>query len=140
MSTTISMDENSNPDAIKTVRDGLSRFNHPYAGDDSYTPISIFLRDENGAVIGGLLGGTYWGWLHIDILWLDDSLRRQGYGSKLLALAEDEGRRRGCKNAHLDTMSFQALGFYQKHGYTVWGTLEGIPEGHDRIYLRKTLG
>ena len=90
-------------------------------------------------MIGGLLGGTYWGWLHVDILWLDDSLRRQGYGSKLLAKAEDEGRRRGCQNAHLDTMSFQALEFYEKNGYTVWGTLEGIPEGHDRIYLRKAL-
>lgn len=139
MITTISMEENPNPDDIKTVRDGLSRFNFPHTGDDSYTPISIFLRDENGVVTGGLLGGTYWGWLHIDILWLDDSLRGQGYGSKLLALAEDEGRKRGCKNAHLDTMSFQALGFYQNHGYTVWGTLEGIPEGHDRIYLRKAL-
>ena len=137
--TTISLEDTPNPDDLKTVRDGLSGFNFQYTGDDRYTPISIILRDNNGTVTGGLLGGTYWGWLHVDILWLDDTLRGQGYGSKLLKMAEDEGRKRGCRNAHLDTMSFQALDFYLKNGYTVWGRLEGIPEGHDRIYLRKAL-
>jgi hypothetical protein len=40
---------------------------------------------------------------------------------------------------HLDTMSFQALPFYQKQGYTVFGILEDLPEGHRRYYLRKDL-
>lgn len=123
MTASISLEENPRTTDIKTVRDGLSHFNSKHADDDSYTPLSIFVRDENNTVIGGLLGGTYWGWLHVDILWLDDSLRGHGYGSKLLTMAEEEGRKRGCDNAHLDTMSFQALEFYKKHGYAVWGTL-----------------
>ena len=54
-------------------------------------------------------------------------------------MAEAEAIRRGCKNAHLDTLSFQALDFYKKYGYTVFGQLDGLPPGHSRYYLRKTL-
>ena len=38
----------------------------------------------------------------------------QGYGTKLMCMAEDEARKRGCHAAHLGTYSFQALPFYQK--------------------------
>ena len=47
--------------------------------------------------------------------------------------------RRGCKNAHLDTLSFQALDFYKKYGYIVFGQIADLPPGHTRYYLRKTL-
>jgi GNAT superfamily N-acetyltransferase len=66
-----------------------------------------------------LLGGTYWGWLYVSILWIDEKYRKNGIGSKLLKDAETEALRRGCEYAHLDTMSFQALGFYKKKKYRV---------------------
>ena len=97
------------------------------------------MRDEAGTVIGGLLADTYYGWIGIHILWLREDVRRQGLGSRLLKMAEDEAMRRGCKNAHLDTLSFQALDFYKKYGYIVFGQIADLPPGHTRYYLRKTL-
>jgi hypothetical protein len=54
-------------------------------------------------------------------------------------MAEQEARKNGAKNVYLDTFSFQALDFYQEHGYRVFGELEDFPPGHQRYYLRKEL-
>ncbi len=110
-----------------------------FAPDDGYDPLIITVRDGTGGIVGGLLGETYWGWLHIDVLWLVDSARHNGFGSQMLMMAEQEAVRRGCKHAHLDTMSFQALPFYLNHGYMVFGALGDLPEGHSRYYLKKVL-
>jgi GNAT superfamily N-acetyltransferase len=82
---------------------------------------------------------TLWQWLTIDWLWLEETVRGQGFGSQLLAIAEDEGRRRGCVNSYVETLSFQAPDFYQKHGYQIVGELQDFPAGHSRYYLRKSL-
>jgi GNAT superfamily N-acetyltransferase len=118
---------------------GLVTFNQQHAPPDAYRPLDVYMRDADGQIVGGLLGETYWGWLHVNILWLREDVRKRGYGQKLLAMAEDEARRRGCKRAHLDTLSFQALDFYQRLGWTVWGQLDDLPEGHTRYFLKKSL-
>ena len=57
----------------------------------------------------------------------------------MLAMAEQEALRRGCHHAHLDTLDFQAPAFYEKLGYTLWGTLEDLPLGHQRYFYQKEL-
>jgi ribosomal protein S18 acetylase RimI-like enzyme len=136
----ISVEDNASPQDVQTVERGLEAFNLARTGVSSqFERISIFVRGDDGAIRGGLLGGTYWGWLYIRTLWLDDEVRGQGYGQKLVRMAEDIARGRGCHHAHLDTMSFQALGFYQKLGYEEFGRLDDMPRGHSRIFLRKAL-
>jgi hypothetical protein len=51
--------------------------------------------------------------------------------------AEDEARQRLCLGAWLDTFSFQARGFYERLGYTVFGTINDFPPGHSRIFMKK---
>ena len=97
------------------------------------------MRDEQGALAGGLLAHTYWGWIHVDVLWLTEAARGQDYGTRMLDLAEQEARRRGCHHANLDTASFEALPFYLKRGYEVWGQLDDFPVGHSHYFLKKTL-
>ena len=89
--------------------------------------------------MGGLWGETYWGWLYVDVLAIHEKARNQGWGTRLMAMAEEEALRRGCHHAHLDTFDFQALPFYQKLGYTVFGTLDQFPGEHKR-YFQKVLG
>jgi GNAT superfamily N-acetyltransferase len=89
--------------------------------------------------VGGLIGATYWEWLHVDLLWVTADLRGCGHGGHLLALAEEEARRRGARNAYLDTFTFQAPEFYERRGYRVFGELEGFPAGHRRCFMTKQL-
>ena len=90
-------------------------------------------------MIAGILGGTYWGWMHLDILWVDEKYRKTGIGSKLLKAAEEEAIRRGCHSVHVDTMSWQAPEFYKKHGYRIIGELDNIPNGNKKYHLVKEL-
>ncbi len=138
---TLTMKIEASPDKedVQAIYKGLDAYNMQFAGAINYQPLVIFIRDEGGKIVGGLNGETYWGWLHVDGLWVDESVRSQGYGSQLLEMAEQEALRRGCKGSHLDTMSFQAQPFYEKHGYTVWGVMDDVPEGHQRIFMKKRL-
>ena len=108
---------------------------------DGDTPQYLFIaaRDETGAVKGGLVGATYLGWLAVQMVSLDESLRGQGHGATLMRLAEQEAVRRGCPRIFLETLSFQALPFYEKLGYQVHSKLEGFPPGGARYALTKML-
>ena len=124
---------------IEYIRASLYDFNKKIVGDDDHTPLNIVEYDDNGNIIGGILGGTYWGWMYIDILWVQADFRRRGIGSKLLVKAEKEAVRRGCHHVHLDTMSWQAPEFYKKYGYEVIGVLPDIPSGNQKYLLMKAL-
>ena len=124
---------------IKFIRDSLNEFNREIVGDDGHTPLNIVEHDEKGNVIGGVLGGTYWGWMYVDILWVHENHRKKGIGSKLLREAEEEAIRRGCHHVHLDTMSWQAPDFYKKHGYSVISVLPDIPNGNQKFQFMKEL-
>ena len=67
------------------------------------------------------------------------SLRGQQLGSRVLAAAEDEARRRGCSAAMLYTISFQAPGFYEGQGYRAFGTIACDPPGTSRVFMTKSL-
>jgi GNAT superfamily N-acetyltransferase len=114
------------------------KYNSAFAEND-HKSLCVFVRDEGGTIIGGLTGRTYWRYLDIAFLWVDEKYRGEGYATKLMQAAEDEARGRGCERVLLDTLSFQALGFYQKLGYTEFGRLPGFNGKYDRHYLHKRL-
>ncbi len=68
---------------------------------------------------------------------MPEQLRGQGVGEKLLAVAEEEARKRGCVGAWLDTFNPLARKFYEKRGYALCGELTDNPRGHARFFLRK---
>ena len=85
------------------------------------------------------LGKTYWHWLYIDELWLDDKHRNQGYGRRLVEMAEAEAQKRGCTDIHVKTWSFQARGFYEKLGYQVVGELRDYPADESLFWMHKSI-
>jgi GNAT superfamily N-acetyltransferase len=118
---------------------GIHNYNIEQAGEDHGQQLCFVLRAPDETIVGGVIGATHWDWLHLDLMWVKEELRGRGYGHRLLTLAEEEARRRGAKNAYLDTFSFQAPEFYQQHGYRVFGQLDDFPVGHQRYYLKKQL-
>jgi GNAT superfamily N-acetyltransferase len=103
-------------------------------------PLALALRDEQGGIVGGLIGELQWGWLRIDILAVAEGLRGEGWGRRLLAEAEHGAAAAGCHHAWVDTFSFQARPFYEKRGYRVFGELPDYPSGQTRYFLAKALG
>jgi ribosomal protein S18 acetylase RimI-like enzyme len=121
------------------VGGGIGEYNEQQAGDDSSQNLCFMLHAPDQTIAGGLMGSTHYGWLYINLLWVKEELRGQGYGHRLLKLAEEEARKRGARNAYLDTFSFQAPDFYKQHGYEVFGELQDFPVGYRRYYLKKQL-
>jgi len=118
---------------------GISQYNKQQAGDDQGQNLCFVLRAPDDEVVGGVIGAIFWDWLYIDLMWIKEDLRGLGYGHRLLELAEEEARKRGAKNAYLDTFSFQAPEYYKKRGYKVFGELKDFPQGHQRYFLSKEL-
>ena len=125
--------------AEKAICDGLTVFNESQAPGANWRALSIYARDESGAVQGGLTGSSCYDWLFVKWLWVAEPFRSQGIGSRLLARAEEVARERNIGAVYLDTFTFQAPGFYEKHGYREFGRLDDPVHGHARIWLAKRL-
>jgi GNAT superfamily N-acetyltransferase len=95
---------------------GLLAFNKQALGKWDVKPLAVTVR-HRGAIVGGLIGQTYVGWMSVNALWVAEEFRGKRYGSKIMQAAEKEARRRGVTNVYLDSFSFQAPGFYKKLGY-----------------------
>src|SRR3954465_15305037 len=98
---------------VAAVQAGLRAFNVARIGPPVEEPVQIFLRDDAGHVVGGLLGHIRWRWLYVAKLWIADEHRSAGYGAALMAAAESHAHARGCLGAYLDTFEYQARPFYE---------------------------
>jgi len=134
---TISLEEVPSREDIDTLVNNLILYNDTQTEKENWRKLTIFIRDPNGEILGGLNGYTHWNWLFIEHLWVAEELRGQGWGRKLMECSEKEAVKRGCRHAHLDTYEFQALPFYEKVGYQVFGRLDDFPTEHTRYFLQK---
>jgi GNAT superfamily N-acetyltransferase len=107
----------------------LTAYNVAATGADDERDLSVRVTDDDGELIGGLSGWTWGGCGGVNLLWVRADARRDGWGSRLLAAAEEEARRRGCTRMVVSSLSFQAPGFYRGHGYAETGRTEGLPAG-----------
>jgi GNAT superfamily N-acetyltransferase len=122
------------------ITEGLRAYNEAQAGISDSRELAILVRDPKSQnVVGGLLGRTSLGLLRVERFFLPADLRRDRLGSRILAMAEEEARRRGCTCAVLSTVHFQAPGFYVKQGWEVAARIECAPPGHTRFYMTKKL-
>ena len=135
----IDIDEAPDPGLRDAILNPLRAYNERKVGPIKAEHLAITLRDESGAVTGGLWGYSVVGWMFVDLLSVPEAVRGQGLGSDLLRRAEEIARKRGCIGVWLHTGTFQAPGFYEKQGYTPFGTIPDYPLGHATVYFMKRL-
>jgi GNAT superfamily N-acetyltransferase len=128
------------PQAEAVIRGGLAAYNTARFRPSDNTTLEVLVRDDSsGEALGGLLGHTSYRLFFLDVFYLPEELRGAGLGTRIIALAEDEARRRGCTTAFVYTVSFQAPDFYQRHGYRRFGEVVCPPDGATRIFFSKAL-
>ncbi|MFC0229254.1 GNAT family N-acetyltransferase [Serratia aquatilis] len=121
------------------IRNHLKTHNRQFVGEILNKNIGVFFLDDNGTKIAGLTGSTLGLWLNIDLLWVSETLRGRGVGSKLIRAAEEHAVANGCRFSRVDTFSFQAKPFYEKLGYQLQMMLHNCPVEHERYFFTKTL-
>ncbi|MFC0186770.1 GNAT family N-acetyltransferase [Fictibacillus aquaticus] len=131
-----------NESAKSHINHQLYEYNLKHFPEDlrgRYQEVNLYLLDEESNVRGGILGEICWNWLEIHTLMVDEDLRKHGYGSKLLYEAEQIAREKKCDFIKVETLSFQALEFYKKHGYEEFGVLDNVGRDYQHHYLKKDL-
>lgn len=124
------------------VNNKLYEYNLKHFPEDlrgRYQEINLLLMDVNENVRGGILGEICWNWLEIHTLMIDEDIRRLGYGTKLLLEIERAALEGKCDFIKVDTLSFQALDFYQNNGYEIYGTLDNVGREYKHFYLKKDI-
>ena len=129
----------SDSELEKLLSDELDAINHAAITSNDETPFSIRATGEDGTLRGGITGWTWGGCGGITSLWLTSEQRGRGLGGQLLTAAESEIRRRGCNRVVVATMSFQAPGFYRRHGYEEVGRTPDMPDGTAKHHFFKRL-
>jgi ribosomal protein S18 acetylase RimI-like enzyme len=118
----------------------LQAFNVDFIGTDNPKKLSIIVTDDEHEIVAGLLGETKWNWMYISWVWVHQTCRGQGVGTRLMRDAEREALSMGCDYTHLTTLDFQARVFYEKLGYEVFAALDNYPRGHTRFLMKKAIG
>jgi GNAT superfamily N-acetyltransferase len=122
----------------KAVLGGLIGYNTEKMGKQKYKRLAISLR-EGEKIVGGIVGEVWTTVLFIQLFWMDQTLRGKDYGTRLIGAIEDEAKKFGATRSYLDTMSFQAPGFYRACGYEEFGSIDGYPKGVTRHWFTKAL-
>ncbi len=138
MTPTVQLTEPPDPAAKAAAGKALYAYNVAATGVEDRRPIGCVATDpDTGEIVGGLWGRTEIGLLFLDMFFLPESVRGSGIGRRLLEKVESEARRRGCRRAVVETSSFQAPGFYLRHGYREFGRVAFAVADHARVFLSK---
>lgn len=119
---------------------GLDAHNFAASGRSDLRELTVKVEDPSGDLVAGLSGWSWGTCAGIGMVWVREDSRRDGWGGRLLAAAEEAARERGCRQVLVSSFTFQAPAFYERHGYVEFARSEGIPvEGEADVHFRKLL-
>ena len=131
--------ENTESQKAQEIGNLIRSYNRSKREAAKSEPLNLYVEDNSGEVLAGLVAETFGNWLEIEYLFVKEDLRGQGIGSQLLQQAECEAKKRNCRFSFVNTYQFQAPAFYQKHGYQEVFTLKDYPCTGQRHYYQKDL-
>ena len=131
--------ENTESQKVKEIGELIRSYNRSKREAAECEPLNLYVEDEHGQLLAGLVAETFGNWLEIEYLFVKEELRGQGIGSQLLQQAESEAKKRNCRFAFVNTYQFQAPAFYQKYGYKEVFVLKDYPYSGQRHYYQKDL-
>lgn len=131
--------ENTESQKAQKIGELVRSYNRSKREAAESEPLNLYIEDEHGRLLAGLVAETFGNWLEIEYLFVKEELRGQGIGSQLLYQAESEAKKRNCRYVFVNTYQFQAPAFYQKHGYQEVFTLKDYPCTGQRHYYQKDL-
>ena len=131
--------ENTESQKAQEIGNLIRSYNRSKREKAESEPLNLYVEDEHGEIMAGLVAETFGNWLEIEYLFVKEDLRGQGIGSQLLQQAESEAKKRNCRFAFVNTYQFQAPAFYQKHGYQEVFILKDYPYTGQRHYYQKDL-
>lgn len=117
----------------------LDAYNVAASGVGDQREFTVKVEDDRG-LVAGLSGWTWGTCAGIAMVWVREDSRRSGVGGRLLAAAEQVARDRTCRRLTVSSFTFQAPGFYERHGFVEFARTDGLPvEGQADVHFVKML-
>ncbi len=102
--------------------------------------LTVQSLDDGGELLGGISGWTWQQAAGIGLTWVRADQRGTGVGSQLISRFEQAAAERGARRVFVTSFTFQAPGFYEKHGYREIFRWDGVPvDGQADVHFRKEL-
>lgn len=139
MTYTLQFEEQPKAEDIQLLSTGIMDYAAMQRGHDRLQFFAFFIRDEHQTIVGGCNGCNLYGCLYVDQLWVHPLLRGKNYGTQLMQSAEQWGQEQGCTFATVNTMDWEARGFYERLGFTVEFERRGFHKDSRFYFLRKEL-
>lgn len=125
------------PEDVGVLNNGLTDYARQQKGMDPIESFTFFVKDKDGQVLAGCSGAFIYGCMHTGSLWVAETLRGKGIGTRLLTAAEQLAREKGCTLATLNTMDWGAISLYQKLGYRIDHSRKGYKNNSTFNFLMK---
>ena len=123
---------------LEYIEKGFSEIAYKASGMPPIESFCINLYDDK-QLTATVYGSIYYGCMHIDTIFVDESLRGKGYGKELMHKAENLAQEKACKFITITTMDWEARGFYEKLGYKFEYERGGYTNGAILYGLKKDL-
>jgi GNAT superfamily N-acetyltransferase len=135
----VALEEDADDAVLRGLVEGMRAFNGAAVPGLKSHKIVAAIRNDDGALHGGVIGRMAGDSIYMEIVYNDDAVRGTGHGREMMALVEKRARELGAREAWLYTMSFQAKPFYEKLGYSQFAELPWLDGTHKRHFMRKDL-
>jgi len=135
----IKYEQNPSSEDIQQLNNGIMENALQKRGMKPIEFFGFFVRNENHQIVAGCAGDLLYGCLYVGQLWVSASLRKKGYGTKLMELAENLAKERACNFMAVNTMDWEALDFYRSRGFFVEFERHGFDKNSIFYFLRKNL-
>lgn len=123
--------------AVAVIDQGLGDFNDQVAELSDVKPLHVIAEAGPDQVIGGAIGRTWGQACELQQLWVLETLRQTGVGTRLMDAFEKAAQNRGCALIYLDTFCFQAPKFYEARGYKTVLHVKGFTGGISKFTMQK---
>ncbi len=107
--------------------------------DLTYEDFGFFMVDEEDCIFGAIVGRIKLNWAHIDIVWVDETLRNQGYASILINKLTEFAKTKNCIGIRAETFDNTAKEFYESVDFKVVGEIKDFPPGHTEYIVAKNI-
>lgn len=121
------------------ISTGFTEYAFEKTGIDGNNEPICFIAHRKHEFAGAVIVKIFWGQLHIKTLFVKKEFRGLKLGNQLMQKAFAFGKEHKCNFAFVETMSFQALDFYNKLGFEVELTRNGYANDTAYHYLKKNL-
>ncbi|WP_290491401.1 MULTISPECIES: GNAT family N-acetyltransferase [unclassified Aerococcus] len=122
-----------NKNITKTALDKYTKEMFPELDNESKE--LSFLYEENGKILGRIVGFLHWDHIQIELFFVSKDSRGKGVGISLFSKIEELARQNKVSYILLETMSFNAPTFYEKRGFELLATIENSPVKNENRYF-----